>query len=79
MMDKRIEILPATKRLKQVIREHAGPWMELERGPVACFEGRIGVLVGNKAGTHTRWVEADQVREVKLTPPACCIVDREVE
>lgn len=59
---KQVEVLPASKRLKQVLREHKGPWFEVMRLRIMAFNNEIGVLVRNEAGTHERWVREEEVR-----------------
>jgi hypothetical protein len=58
-----VTLLPANKRLKQLVKEHGARWRVLQEWPsLACFSGRPGLLIVSESGAHSRWVELDQVR-----------------
>ena len=64
---KTVTLLPTTKRLKQLTREVGDQWVEVERRPVQCFGGEVGVFVS--AGSHSRWVrETDLAAGCALIP-----------
>ena len=51
------KILPKTKRLKQLIKEHGEEWSAISSvQPVMCFDNDLGVKVLSKLG-HVRWVK----------------------
>lgn len=54
---------PVSKRAKQLIRQHGDCWSVIERRPVACFNGDVGILIESPDGTHSRWVLPGQVKE----------------
>ena len=59
----RVTLLPATKRLKQIIREHgAHGWVVMERRPVECFHGEIGVWITSPDAAHDRWVRPEHIK-----------------
>jgi hypothetical protein len=57
-MDIRCEIIPDTKRLKQIVKEFGREWRVIS--PIQypqCFNGRTGVHVESLCKKHNRWVE----------------------
>lgn len=54
-----VNLLPANKRLKQVIREHGNPWQVLAGPePMQCFDNRPALrVISLLAPHHTRNVE----------------------
>lgn len=58
---RKLILLPATKRLKQLIKAHGEVWTEVERRPVACLGDEVGVFIRSPDGAHTRWVRETDV------------------
>ncbi len=75
-MNRTVKLKPATKRLKQVIKEHGDQWAVLMQKRVHCLRA-VGVFVvplpllgaddaetANRAMLASRWVRLDHVEEV---------------
>lgn len=58
-----VELLPTTKRYKQLIKAHGPQWIVVARERVACFGYDEGLLIESMCGDHSRWVLPDDVRE----------------
>lgn len=60
---KTIELLPNTKRLKQVIKQY-GPDFEIVRiKKTQCFNYDMGILVKSKSSTYSRWVRSEDIKD----------------
>ena len=52
---RRIKLLPATKRLKQIIHDHGNIWKVLEPPrPMQCFDNQMGIRIQSMDGKHER-------------------------
>ena len=59
-----IELLPANKRLKQVIAEHGMKWVMDDDAiptPMQCFNGEFGILISCPDCSHVRNVNISHV------------------
>lgn len=62
-----VELQPATKRLKQVIKQHGAVWQVLETRTVPCFNNRTGLFIRSADKAHTRWVLPEHVKPLHHT------------
>lgn len=54
---KLVRLLPARKRLKELIKAHgAEGWKVVDDRPVECFKGSRGIFIISPDGEHSRWV-----------------------
>lgn len=60
-MSELVTVLPADKRLKQLVREHGTVWSIKEDRSVACFGWERGLYVASLDGKHERWVRSSHV------------------
>ena len=59
---KTVTLLPATKRLKQLIVEFGPEWEEIASLRLApCFDWTPGLLLRSKDGLHERWVKPEWI------------------
>ncbi len=56
----KVELLPKSRRLKQLIKEYGAVWELIEVREVQCFND-IGYHV--QAGTHKRWCRREEVKD----------------
>ena len=57
-----IELLPANKRLKQIVQEHGKLWKLLKECPVQCFNGATGLFIESMDGRHSRWIRPEEAK-----------------
>lgn len=56
------ELLPATKRLKQLIKEFGNRWEVAKTfKPCQAFGNDLGMFIVSQDGQHHRWVRPEQV------------------
>jgi len=53
-------LLPARKRLKELIAHHGASWVVLQERSVQCLKGP-GVLIESRDGAHRRWVYPHEI------------------
>lgn len=57
-----IQLLPQTKRLKQLIKDHGDVWLCISLPhPMQCFNNDEGVRIESLDGTHCRNVRLDAI------------------
>jgi hypothetical protein len=57
-----VKLLPNTKRLKQVIKEHGHVWNLLQGPmPMQCFDNELGILIKSLDDKHVRNVRVTDV------------------
>jgi len=61
MRPKVVLLKPATKRLKQLVKEFGPAWVVLREKPVACFNWSVGCFVETPDKSHSRWVRPEWV------------------
>lgn len=62
---KTVLLLPKTKRLKQLIKEHGSKWFVIKRkNKVQCFDNQKGLFIESFDGKHSRWVKPEQVEVI---------------
>ena len=56
MLPVEVKVLPTSKRLKQLIKEHDDVWVAIEDEPrpMQCFDNELGVSIMSQDGTHQR-------------------------
>jgi hypothetical protein len=59
-------LMPATKRLKQLIAKHGNAW-HIEAGPepMQCFGNQVGVRIKSEDGDHIRNVLVEHIANVR--------------
>ena len=63
---KTVKLLPNTKRLKQIIKEHGSQWRVLDDRPVLCFGGQRGILIQSMDESHMRWVKPVDIKRESM-------------